>query len=89
MAAGSAVSGTGGSSSVSSSEDRWLYRPVAMASGQMTPVEAATVLATTAVALAIFLATARWVGNRWYAEAGAVALLGHVAFGSLVLPRLP
>jgi hypothetical protein len=60
-----------------------------MASGQMTPVEAATVLATTAVALAIFLATARWVGNRWYAEAGAVALLGHVAFGSLVLPRLP
>jgi hypothetical protein len=55
----------------------------------MTPQEMLAVLAATAVVLAVFLATARWVGNHWYAGAGTVALLGHVAFGSLVLPRLP
>jgi hypothetical protein len=55
----------------------------------MTPAEAATVLVAAVVVLAMFLATARWVGNRWYANAGGVALLGHAAFGALVLPRLP
>jgi len=55
----------------------------------MLPQETLSVLAATAVILAVFLATARWVGNRWYAGAGTVALLGHVAFGALVLPRLP
>ncbi|WP_276258073.1 hypothetical protein [Haloglomus litoreum] len=55
----------------------------------MTPQETVAVLAATAVVLAVFLAVARWVGNRWYAGAGTVALLGHAAFGALVLPRLP
>jgi hypothetical protein len=55
----------------------------------MTTQETLAVLAATAVVLAVFLAVARWVGNRWYTGAGTVALLGHIAFGALVLPRLP
>lgn len=55
----------------------------------MTPVEAVPVLCATGVAFAGFLTVARWVGNHWYMGAGAVALLGHAAFGALVLPRLP
>lgn len=55
----------------------------------MTAQETVAVIAATAVVLAVFLATARWVGNRWYTGAGTAALLGHVSFGALVLPRLP
>ena len=55
----------------------------------MTAHEAVAVLGSTVVALTLLLATARRVGSRWYAGAGTIALLGHVAFGTLILPLLP
>jgi len=55
----------------------------------MTPVEAVAALCATVVVVAVFVATAQSVGSDWYLRAGVVALTGHVAFGTLVLPRLP
>lgn len=55
----------------------------------MEPIPTVMVLPALAVALVVFLLVARWWGNRMYAVAGAVALVGHVAVGALVVPRVP
>jgi hypothetical protein len=55
----------------------------------MDPVPSATVLPPLVLAIGIFWLVAYLWGDRLYAVAGTVALVGHVVVGTVVVPRVP